>query len=279
MKHKKLLFISVLIVLSLLLGACGSVDISKQSAYELIKNAVEKTSKLDSYEMDMKIKAVTEVFGEKIETPMDFSMKVEGASGNALKAVGKVAMNILGVQIDADYYQEGNTVYINISGNKLRLSADSADAKPFTFSDTEKSIIKALPEDVVKEVTNIQHDDGSRTVSVMIDGDTFMELFNELVSEYSNQETYAELMEDLKALIGISNANVTITVLPNGYISEYDIQFDMNVSLSSVTAGMDFTTKVSLDASIEFKDPGTKVTVTAPADQSEYQDYNAVSDK
>ena len=279
MKHKRLLFISVLIVLSLLLGACGSVDISKQSAYELIKNAVEKTSKLDSYEMDMKIKAVTEVFGEKIETPMDFSMKVEGASGNALKAVGKVAMNILGVQIDADYYQEGNTVYINISGNKLRLSADSADAKPFTFSDTEKSIIKALPEDVVKEVTNIQHDDGSRTVSVMIDGDTFMEFFNELVSEYSNQETYAELMEDLKALIGISNANVTITVLPNGYIGEYDIQFDMNVSLSSVTAGMDFTTKVSLDASIEFKDPGTKVTVTAPADLSEYQDYNAVSDK
>ena len=256
----------------MLLGACGSADISKQSAYDLIKNAVEKTSKLDSYEMEMKVKAVTEVFGEKIETPMNFNMKVEGATGNSMKALGKVAMSVLGVDIDADYYQEGSTVYLDVAGSKVKLSADSADAKPFTFSDTENSILKALPEDVVKEVTNIQHDDGSRTVSVMIDSEKFSEIFKELISSYSNEETYAELMQDLKTGIDISNANVSVTVLPNGYIGEYDIQFDMDVKLSSVINNMDFTTKVSLDASLTFKDPGTKVTVTAPSDLSGYQE-------
>ena len=276
MKHKRLVFTAVLIALSLLLGACGSADISKQSAYDLIKNAVEKTSKLDSYEMEMNVRSVTEVFGEKIETPISFNVKAEGASGSSLKASGKMAMSMLGTNIDADYYQENGTLYLAMDGAKFKLAADSQEAKTLTFSDTEKSILKALPEDVVKEVTNIQDDDGSRTVSVMIDGEKFSEIFRELISSYSNEETYANMVNDLKTGIDISSANVTVTVLPSGYISEYKLQFDMNVRLSSVSQNMDFSTELSLDASIAFKDPGSKVTVTAPSDLSGYQDISKI---
>ncbi len=276
MKHKRLAFTAVLIALSLLLGACGSADISKQSAYDLIKNAVEKTSKLDSYEMEMNVRSVTDVFGEKIETPISFNVKVEGASGSSLKASGKMAMSLLGTSIDADYYQENGVLYLAIDGTKLKLAADSKEAQSFTFSDTEKSILKALPEDVVKEVTNIQHDDGSRTVSAMIDGEKFSGIFSDLISGYSNEETYANMVNDLKTGIDISNANVTVTVLPNGYVGEYELQFDMNVRLSSAAQNMDFSTKLSLDASLVFKDPGSKVTVTAPSDLSGYQDVSQV---
>ena len=163
-----------------------------------------------------------------------------------------------------------------MDGAKFKLAADSQEAKTLTFSDTEKSILKALPEDVVKEVTNIQNDDGSRTVSVMIDGEKFSEIFRELISSYSNEETYANMVNDLKTGIDISSANVTVTVLPSGYVSEYKLQFDMNVRLSSVSQNMDFSTELSLDASIAFKDPGSKVTVTAPSDLSEYQDISKI---
>ena len=108
----------------------------------------------------------------------------------------------------------------------------------------------------------------------MIDGEKFSEIFRELISSYSNEETYANMVNDLKTGIDISSANVTVTVLPSGYVSEYKLQFDMNVRLSSVSQNMDFSTELSLDASIAFKDPGSKVTVTAPSDLSEYQDIS-----
>lgn len=276
MKQKKLVFAVVLVMLSLLLGACGSDDITKQSAYDLIRNAVEKTSKLNSYEMEMKINASTEVFGEKMETPIDFDLKVEGASGSSMKASGKMSMSILGANIDAGYYQENSVLYIDLAGTKLKISADSEEAKTFAFTDTEKNILKALPEDVVKQVTNINDDDGTRTISVMIDGEKFSEIFKELVADYSNEEAYAQQIQDIKSGVEISNANVTVTVLPNGYVGEYKVQFDMDVKLSSAAENMDFSTKVSLNASVVFKDPGTKVRVTAPSDLSEYKDLSQI---
>ena len=137
MKNRKFLALAaVLIVLCLLLAACSSTDIKKQNAYQLVKGAVEKTGKLDSYQLDMNINTITDILGTKMESPINFNIKTEGASGKSPKASGTMTMSLLGFKIDCDLYMENNTLYISMMGSKVKMDASSEEAKSYQFSDT-----------------------------------------------------------------------------------------------------------------------------------------------
>ena len=76
----------------------------------------------------------------------------------------------------------------------------------------------------------------------------------------------------------------TFTVTADNSSGYNEISYNMTatsvlgqvVRLSSVAQNMDFTTRLSLDASLVFKDPGSKVTVTAPSGQLAYDILQSV---
>ena len=279
MKNKRIIaLIALLAAFCLILGACSSSDIKKQNAYQLVKGAVEKTSKLDSYKIEMQVTTTSDFLGEKLETPISFIMDVEGATGNALKAIGTMSMSALGIEIQAGMYMENGIMYLNVENQKIKLDASSESAKSYQFADIEENLIKTIPEDVLKNVQVQDNSDGSRTVAVNIDSQKFSEIYNELIREYTNEEAYAQLVEDLKTEITVKDAAVSITVLSSGYIGNYDIKFDMDVKMSSKTASIEMTTPISIDAKVRFVEPGTKVTVTAPSDLNEYVDISEMTD-
>ncbi|MBQ9891338.1 MAG: hypothetical protein IJM39_07995 [Firmicutes bacterium] len=273
--RKKTAVFALLLAVCLLLGACSSTDIKKQNAYELVKNAVEKTSKLDSYELDMTTNTTIDMMGQKMSTPINFNIKAEGA-GSSLKAIGTISMSVLGLEVKGDVYQENNMIYLSLGGMKFKIDASAEEAKTYQFADTEEQLIKSLPEDVLKDVQVTDNADGSRSVSVTVDGEKFTGIYNELVSALSNADSYSEYAKDIKTEITVKDAKVDINVLPNGYIGKYELAFDMDIKISSASEGLDVSSSVGVEASASFKDPGSKVTVTAPSDLSEYVDYSKI---
>ena len=278
MKKSAIRRITILLVLSMLLclalGACSTNDIKKLSAYQLVKGAVEKTAALDSYEIDEKVTTTTDLLGESMDTTISFDVKVADATGNSPKASGTMGMFLMGEEMALDMYYDGDMIYMSSEDVKVKISASDADAKTYQFSETQESLLKSLPEDILKDVQVKDNDDKSRTVALTVDGDKFSEIYSELISQLSNEEAYSELFDDLKTSISIKDADVSITVLENGYIGEYVIRFTMDLTMKSESSNLDYTVSMDINASVAFKDPGTKVTVTAPTDLDQYIDYS-----
>ena len=273
-KHCRSILVISLILLCLILSSCSSDGISKLNAYQLVKSAVEKTSQLESYEMEQKVSSTTELLGEEMETILAFDLKVADAAGKTPRAIGTMSLTLMGEEIKIDAYYENDVIYMSVEDEKVRIDASDEEAQTYQFLDTQKGILQIVPEDVLKDTKVTDNEDKSRTVELEPDEEKFSEIYNELISRMSNEEAYAEMMEDLKTTISIHDAHISITVLPSGYIGEYNISFTMDLQMSSKAEDFEYSINMDVDASIVYKDPGAKVTVTAPADLDTYKDYS-----
>ena len=269
-KQKLFIAIASLLIAVVVLAGCSSTP-KEQTAYELVKSAVEKTTALDSSEMNLNMNMKMSLMGMTVEIPMKYSIK-SAKEGEDTIALANMEMTVTGQSVKADIFVDKDYVYINEpnSNAKIKVSLKDDLAKTYNVKSFSESIIKTLPEDILKDVTVTKDDNGNRTVDVQISE----EKFNELFKGYIDSALSGALSEisETDTTIKFSNTKVNITVDKNGYISKYNLAFDMNMKMEMQGITMDIN--ASCDSVCSFVNPGTKVVVERPADLDTYQEIS-----
>lgn len=252
-------------MVSLLLVVCLMATVvlftGCESAESLVKGAIAKTSMLDSYEAEIEMQLDMEASGMTMSIPMTIGMKVKDAHGDNPIISANTAISMLGQSIEMDVYSDGEWIYLVSEGEGYKVSAENGDEYDYT-GDVD-DMIQNIPEDLLKDAEIVKNDDGSKSVTVALPDEVFAEVYKEFVDSMNETATGSEV-EDIE----ISDAVVSITV-KDGYISVYDISFEMNMTVVSLETSMD------VKATITFKNPGQDVPVTPP---DGYKDFEEMKD-
>lgn len=254
-----LLVVSI-VVMSALLSGCTNV-----TAFNLVKDAEAKTEALDGFDATMKMNIKVEAEGVNMEVPVSADIQVSGIKSDS--PVMRVAMStqIMDQKMDADMYIEGDTAYVDIMGSKYKAPMEEVGAD---YADQIDQIVIPLPEEVLKDVQIVENADGSKSVSVVLNHDTFTELYTDL-SNSILKNTGLETTPDCT----FTDIKVAITVTEDGYIGAYKISYKIN--MSEEVDGETYTVVADASAEVEFNNPGQTVTVTAPEG---YQNYPSIDD-
>lgn len=248
MKRAVLLFLILSVTLSsLMLSSCQ--DLKGQ-----LNSAIEKTNSLPSYEatVDMNVKATAN--GVSVEIPTTALIKGARRDTGAPLSYTKIDMDVLGEEVSAELYYDCTWMYYITEGETTRITAQAAD-KSLLLSEDVDEIVKKLPADVLEDAKVKMDNFITKTVTVKMDNDKFLEIYEEFAAAMKESVGLGANIKTLKIL----DSEVVITI-QKGYILSYDINFDMSMKQN----GVDVTVNVS--ASLNFIDPGKEVEITMPQD-------------
>lgn len=260
MMKKRFLAITLVLCLSFL-GVLATSCQRELTAAELLQKADEKTMALEAYSAVMDLQIDMDMMGFSMEIPMTVDMKVKNPLDNPTTRA-KYSMDMLGQTIEMDIYMEdgwmyfsmGETEYTEAEQYKTNMAEFMAE---YDFTGDAQDLLKELPDDLLADVVPVKNEDGSRTVSVVLSADVFNEVFAELV-ESIGETSGAE------GDISIGDAKVEITVLENGYYSDYKVEYQMSVNVSGIDADCNVV------MSMHYNDPGTPVEITPPEGYMNY---------
>ena len=249
------LALAAMIVLSLIsLTSC-----EKLTAYGLISKGIEKSESLDSMEADMTLQIKMELQGTSVNVPIVYHVKAAGLkTENPVMSAG-MQISMLGQEMKTDIYSEGEYFYLTVNNEQsMKFKADESTQKEYDVVDKMKDTLQLPSEEVFKDVKIQENEGGSKTVST--------ELSDEIISE-----NYQDLIDSMSSLasaggeignVAFSGAKLSATVNKDGYISAYELSFDMKMDAKV----MEETTEVKASAvlKLEYNNPGADVTVTPP---------------
>lgn len=233
----------------------------KKSVSEIINAALEKTGNLDTMsavlEMEMKMAAE----GMTMEIPITAKIKAKDMKGDNAVASIVFNMSMFGQNIEMEMYQEGQWAYVVMGDMKYKANAKDMEGE-FDYADSANEMLKAIPEDLLKNVELVAAADGSQTATVTFPAEKFAEIYKDLI-ESVGSETGSEL-----GGMKITDAVVKITVA-NDYVSVCDIAFKMEMTVEGISSTTEAKTTVT------FENPGQDVTITPPEG---YQDFEEMGD-
>lgn len=250
-------FTSLFIVLCMVLMCCALTGCNNPSVYETVTDAINKTSSLDSMDAVMEMKIDMTVQGVSVSLPIKYEMQASQAQSESPKM--RIVMT-MGTEEYMDMYLEGEWAYITSSGTSFKAKQSDMDSNMDTNSNTDQ-FLQLLPEDLINDTQFTSNNDGSKTLTVSVDGEQFSDLYNDIIESLSTS------VGSIDASVEISDAVVSITI-KDGYITKYEMTFKMALEVSGTTA------EASASASIVYNNPGQDVTVTAPEG---YQNFPSLS--
>jgi hypothetical protein len=254
------LCLSVILILSaLMLTSCERV-----TAYALVSGAMKKTQALDSMDADVTMKMSVDVMGISTEVPMTFHVKAAGLKTDKPIMAADMTMSMMGFDMTTNLYSEGEYFYVTSMGENMKMKIGELTEDYDVMGDIADTV-KELPEDLLKDVEAVNNDDGTKTVSVTIPDDAFASIYKELLESTGESAAGGSEITD----VAVSNAKADITVSKEGYIAVYKLAFDMSMTVDGEQA----TSK--MDMTVNYKNPGTAVTVTAPEG---YQDFEELTE-
>ena len=257
---KKRLFALVLCVavLGVAIGLAGCGD---SSAYNLVKSATQKTSALDSYAAKMTMDIELVLSGEIVTIPaIEYDITAAGMQSNNPTMRMKTTSTSQSGENQIDMYVENGNYYVSMMSEKYQVPANRITAD-MRVDNTLDGIMAELPKNLFDGIDVEQKDD---TKSIVIYPSK--EVFNELYSELLEQTTSALGASD--ASVEISDTKIEIVVDKNGYIASETVSFVMKLTMTATGSTMEVTAKT--DIKVEYINPGSDVTVTAPEGYAEY---------
>lgn len=263
---KKLLSLVLMAALALsLVFALASCE--QLTAYQLVSDAVAKTNGLDAVDAEMKMNMKTVTSGITMDVPVTMSMKATGLKGENPIVSANMVMPILGEEMPIEVYNEGDDFYIVMAGEGMKMKAGEY-TEEYDVSSDFMDVIKALPEDVLKDVEIVKNSDGTKTVSVAISDAVFAEVYKDLLDSTKESAGGADLGAD----VSVSGAKVEITVNKDGYVSSYKTSFTMEMTISVL--GQEIKTTTEADIAVTYKNPGAAVTITPPEGYQNFPEFD-----
>lgn len=255
----------VLLSLVMLLGVFMMTSCEEPTA-AVVSKAIKNTAALDSFEAKMTLNIDMKMGGADVSVPMIYDIKAKGMQGDE-KIIGATAeMEMLGVEMLVDIYAEGEWSYVTVSGEamgqtysrsyKQKLNADDAQ---YDIESDMQEILKEIPEELLEGVKFTDNEDGSKTVSIVIDDEQFKQMYDDII-----ESTGAQVgADDLS--VTISNATVSVTV-DGGYVKNYEMSYDMTMTVEGVGV------TASVTAAIEYSNHNGDVTIAPPANYQSFED-------
>lgn len=261
---RSILAVFLVLAMLLTLAACGKDK--NPNAYELVSSAIKKTQSLDSLDMAMSMKMSMATEGFSMDVPVEYDIKAVDVHSKNPKMSMVMSMDMMGNSVDMDFYMEDGYYYMSTMGQNMKFKAEAGDE--YDALGQANDLMVDLDEEYLKDVAIVTNSNGSKTVKLKMDSDTFKKAFKELVDTTGKDAVEGATIDN----ITISNATVEITVDKEGYISAYNVKFDMSVSVEVM--GTTNVITIKLDAGILYKNPGKAVTVTAPEGYKNYPEMD-----
>ena len=257
MKKLTAFFLALVLVCSLVaLTSCAP-----ETAAQLMADSYDKLENLDSLEAEMSVDMNISSNGVSIEMPMQYYIKAASLKTDPIFSAD-VSLTMMGETMNMDLYMGGGYIYASVLGQNMKIPVDSEDADDYNALNELTGLTKELPAEQLAEAEIVQNEDGSRKFTIQIDQATFDQLYKDFAESITESAAGLGVSFD----VSVSDAEVTVTVNSEGYISVY--RMSCNMTLTEETSGT--ATEVALDTTVTFKNPGAAVTVTPPAG---YQDY------
>lgn len=258
--------LAVVLVLSMLftLAACG--DDKNPGAYELINSAIKKTEALDSADMKIVMNMSIDMDGFSMDVPVEYDVKAVDMQSESPKMNMVMKMGMLGMSVNVDCYVEDGYYYMYTMGQKMKVKAEAGDE--YDALGQADELMVDLDAEYLKDVAIVSGADGKKTVKLEMDNDAFQEVFDELIGSTGDGAATGGNVTSIR----IPEAHLEITVDKNGYIDTYKVAFEMEMTIES--QGASYDAAVELDASIQYNNPGTPVTVIAPDGYKDYPEVN-----
>lgn len=249
-----LALIFCILCISLTLTAC------KESTFSIVSKALDKTENLESMHAEMSLEMNMAMDGMTLSIPITADIKATGIHGDSPVISTDIAMSMFGQNVETEMYQEGEWTYMIIDDMKYKTKVSDGESE-FDYSDDVNNMIQEIPEELFKNVDAINGNDGSMTVTIPIPDEFFSDIYSDFVDDI-NSSTGVEGTD-----VKIKDAIVKITVL-NGYISVYDMEFKMDMTV------YDVATTTDVKASVTYKDPGKEITITPPEGYQSFEELD-----
>lgn len=231
-----------------------------------VEQAFENTEKLDSYYAVMDFKLSLSATGVTVDLPMSFEYKVEDANSENPTVYAKSNIEMLGQSLTVESYLKDGWAYIIYDGEKAKVNLSKVENDDEYEYEFIEEFVQEIPEELLKNVEFTNEDDGGKTVNINIPDSTF----NELYDDFLEMITETALQEEFKNLV-FSEADLSVTI-KDGYVNVYSMEYNMSFNSDNVPMN------ASVEVSLEYKNPGEKVSVTMPKGYESFDDITSVID-
>lgn len=260
---KKLSAIFLVGILVFSMTACTK----KRSAKEILESSIKKSKEVTSSHMTgtakYKIEAGDSGSSSAMEFDMTFDAKVADANKDSMKMDMNMKMSILGQSMSMDMYYTDGYYYMNMAGQKQKMKMDIAAMQKQLESTTGQS---TLPSKYYKDL-KLEKDGDHQVLSYSLNEDGL----NEYIKSLMNQ---------MGSITGNnSGSNSLNSVKIDSFSGKRTLDEDDNILKETVKIVMDSKTgekgKITISMTMNYKDPGKKVTVELPADLDTYTEINS----
>lgn len=261
---KKQLSIIMTAAIMLSLSSCGL----PADVYTTYKNAYDKTSALQSSEMDFNMKIQTAVAGKSVDVTETGNAKIK-KTGEKTQLIEDMNITTSGISQQVTAICSGDKYFMKMSlpgiGEKIiDLQFDSKTIQ----SNLKQLNIAEFQKDMAKTIKSADNNDGE--IDVTLDGTKFSSYLKELIENNSSSLGQAASLAD-KLNYKFSDVGLKLTIDKNGYISKQQMNFKVDLDASglgatSSNAATASANKISMtmDMTITMKSPGQKVEFTLP---------------
>ncbi len=177
MKNRLKVFVSVLMVLALLLSACGQKPVKAEELYRLVE---EKTKAMDRLNASLKAEMEMEIsLGEETQTETaTVSGEIRGENLNTEKMRMAMPMAVempqLGMTVNTDTYYDDGWYLMEVMGQRVKCRMPLEDAIEKFKQENVQSF------DYVRDLTVNKREDGLYTLSYSVDMDKALEVTESL---------------------------------------------------------------------------------------------------
>lgn len=264
MKKRIISLLLVFCLLGTLLSACkkgGSVN-----AQDLITKAAEKTATLQDIDLTLDIQIEVSVQGVNVSIPANLSLKLKDAATGNPQLYASVNASAVGQTIDCELYWDGDWAYIEYNGEGFKISTEDFDPEDIfagssgnTGSSSDDLGINT--QDLLKDAAVTNNSDGSQSVTILIPGTLFDELYDTILGGMSSSANMNP--GDLK----IKDTTMTVTVK-----DEYLVGYNIETAMDATVEGQSMSFSMKFD--LKLNNPGQTVTITPPSGYQNYPEFD-----
>lgn len=272
---KKLLVVLMCVAMLFAFAACGEQAVNnatptpvvtptplpEPTAFELMSAAYNNAGALDDIDAEMIMNMTIAAQGVTIELPVTAKIKVDGAKTDKPVSYVEAKATMMGVETTNVIYIEDGWAYICADGVGYKTNAKEV-IDDNDYSKQLKDVVTLIPEKHLTNANVVKNADGSKTVTVEFDKDSFLEFAKDSVLSTSDVES----IESIKSL---DNIKITFTVDNNSF-KEYKMSFDMVVDADGVE------TTAKTDVTVKYNDTTNGVTITPPEGYKNFEDMGAM---
>ena len=265
MKKLTAIILSVIMLLSAVsLVSCSKDEISAKLVYE---NAKEKLLSREAYEANIVMDMELGTAGQDIsvKSSMEYNIKADGIGSDSPVSYADIEMKILGQSVDVISYTEGEFVYVDTMGVKMKMLKDSELGSGYNFETTVNDFEIDVPASILETAKATADKEGNYVLSFTFNGTEHADILKNFTDNVvsgidSSIENYTASVGKVKYELVISE--------------DYTLKgIKLEAAMELISGGVSMTIDVAVES--EYVAFNEDVTVTPPEGYLDYEELIA----